>query len=264
MSRSVRTALYALVLSVAASAASCVNTRSDWRTASQERVGLAPDPAVVKEAVVQVYGARTFGAKGLFGVHTWVAVKPTEAEEWTVYEVVGWRLRWSESAIVVHSRAPDARWYGAAPELYADRRGPGVDELIERIDKAARAYPYGSEYHAWPGPNSNTFTAWIARAVPELEVDLPATAIGKDYLGGSIFGAAPSGSGVQVSFGGVLGMAISAVDGVEFNVLGLNFGVSPNGVKLPMVGRVGSSSEPRSSAEESRPKAPLPKVSKLY
>jgi hypothetical protein len=100
--------------------------------------------------------------------------------------------------------------------------------------------------------------------VPELEVDLPATAIGKDYLGGSIFGAAPSGSGVQVSFGGVLGMAISAVDGVEFNVLGLNFGVSPNGVKLPMVGRVGSSSEPRSSAEESRPKAPLPKVSKLY
>ena len=37
-------------------------------------------------------------------------------------------------------------------------------------------------------------------------------------------------------------MAVSAVDGLEFNVLGLNFGVGPNGVKLPMVGRVGSSS----------------------
>ena len=193
------------------------------------------------------------GAKGLFGVHTWVAVKPADAEEWTVYEVVGWRLRWSESAIVVHSRRPDARWYGSMPELYADRRGPGVDDLIQRIDKAARAYPYGAEYRAWPGPNSNTFTAWIARAVPELEVDLPATAIGKDYLGSSIFGVAPSGSGYQLSLVGVLGVAISGVEGLEFNVLGLNFGVSPSGVKLPMVGRVGLGPAPSKGTKESTP-----------
>ena len=254
MHRPSRFALYAVVLAAVTATTSCMNTRSDWRTASREPVGLAPDPAEVKEAVIQVYGARTFGAKGLFGVHTWVAVKPAEADEWTVYEVVGWRLRWSESAIVVHSRPPDARWFGSVPELYADRRGPGVDELIERIDKAARAYPYGAEYRAWPGPNSNTFTAWIARAVPELEVDLPSTAIGKDYLGSSIVGAAPSGSGFQLSLGGVLGLAVSAVDGLEFNVLGLNFGVSPNGVKLPMVGRVGGSSAAGNGAEGSRPK----------
>ena len=240
MHRPSRFVLCAVVVTAVTAATSCTNTRSDWRTASREPVGLAPDPAELKEAVVQVYGARAIGAKGLFGVHTWVAVKPAEAKEWTVYEVVGWRLRWSQSAVAVHSRPPDARWFGAVPELYADRRGPGVDALIERIDKAARAYPYGAEYRAWPGPNSNTFTAWIARTVPELEVDLPATAIGKDYLGSSIVGAAPSGSGVQLSLGGMLGLAVSAVDGVEFNLLGLNFGVSPSGVKLPMVGRVGS------------------------
>jgi uncharacterized protein DUF3750 len=236
--RAFKLVLYALVVAAVTTAASCMSTRSDWRTASREPVGLAPDPAEVREAVVQVYGARTIGAKGLFGVHTWVAVKPAEAQEWTVYEVVGWRLRWSESAIVVHSRPPDARWFGSAPELYADRRGPGVDALIERIDKAARAYPYGADYRAWPGPNSNTFTAWIARAVPELEVDLPATAIGKDYLGSSIVGAAPSGSGFQLSLAGVLGVAVSGIEGVEFNVLGLNFGVGPNGVNLPMLGRI--------------------------
>jgi len=244
VSRSSRAALYALVLSLAASAASCVNTRSDWRSASQEPVGLAPDPAVVREAVVQVYGARTFGAKGLFGVHTWIAVKPSDAPDWTVYEVVGWRLRWSESAVVVHSRAPDARWYGAAPELYADRRGAAAEALIERIDQAARSYPYPAEYRAWPGPNSNTFTAWITRAVPELEADLPATAIGKDWLGSAVVGAAPSGSGVQLSLAGVLGVAVSAVDGLEFNLLGLNFGLSATGVKLPMVGRIGPAALP--------------------
>jgi hypothetical protein len=32
---------------------------------------------------------------------------------------------------------------------------------IERIDKAACAYPYGAAHRPWPGPNSNTFTAWI-------------------------------------------------------------------------------------------------------
>jgi hypothetical protein len=241
MSRPSRFALWAVVAGVVTAASSCMTAGSDWRTASREPVGLAPDPAAVKEAVVQVYGARTFGAKGLFGVHTWVAVKPAEAREWTVYEVIGWRLRWSDSAIVVNHREPDGRWFGSAPELYADRRGPGVDALIERIDKAARSYPYGTEYRAWPGPNSNTFTAWIARAVPELAVDLPATAIGKDYLGSAIVGTAPSGSGYQVSLVGVLGVAVSAVDGLEFNLLGLNFGVSPSGLKLPIVGRIGAS-----------------------
>lgn len=253
MHHTFRLVLYAIVAIAASAATSCSSMRTDWRTASREPVGLAPDPAEVKEAVVQVYGARTVGAKGLFGVHTWIAVKPADAKEWTVYEVVGWQLRWSPSAMLVHSRPPDARWFGAVPELYADRRGPAVDELIERIDKAARSYPYWAEYRAWPGPNSNTFTAWITRAVPELQVDLPATAIGKDYLGDSIVGAAPSGSGVQLSLGGVLGVAFSAVDGLEFNVLGLNFGIGPNGLKLPLVGRIGGSSKASNGAEESRP-----------
>jgi hypothetical protein len=245
-----RFALYAVVAAAVTAAASCMSPRADWRTASREPVGLAPDPGAVKEAVVQVYGARTIGAKGLFGVHTWVAVKPAEASQWTVYELVGWRLRWSPSAVVVHSRAPDARWFGAVPELYADRRGPGVDRLIERIDKAAHAYPYGAEYRVWPGPNSNTFTAWIARAVPELEIDLPATAIGKDYLGSAIVGAAPSGSGFQLSLGGLLAVTVSGVDGFELNLLGLNFGASPNGLKLPMIGRVGRSARAGIAAQQ--------------
>ena len=161
----------------------------DWRTANHEPVGLAPDPAATPEAVVQVYGARTWGWRGNFGVHTWVAVKPENEAAYTVYEVIGWRLRWADSALAIHARAPDARWYGNAPELYADLRGLRAAKLIPRIDAAARAYPFAHQYSAWPGPNSNTFTAWITRAVPELGVDLPPTAIGKDYLGEHIFAA---------------------------------------------------------------------------
>jgi hypothetical protein len=211
----------------------------DWRTASRAPVGLAPDPGATPEAIVQVYGARTVGWKGFFGVHTWVATKPSNAPQWTVYEVVGWRLRWSGSAVVISHRAPDGRWFGSEPELYADRRGEGVDELIQRIDKVAREYPYATEYGLWPGPNSNTFTAWITRAVPELEADLPGTAIGKDYLRDRIVDSAPSGRGLQVSLKGLLGATVSSVEGLELNLLGLSFGVGPSGIKLPFVGRIG-------------------------
>ena len=208
---------------------------------------LAPDPAAVREAVVQVYGARTLGAKGLFGVHTWVAVKPSDAPEWTIYEVIGWRLRWSDTALVVRHRQPDV-WFGAKAELYADKRGPGVDELIKRIDEAARDYPYAREYTLWPGPNSNTFTAWIGRAVPELGMDLPATAIGKDFTG-QIFSRAPSGRGVQVSLAGLLGLSASSVEGIEINLLSLNFGISGSGIKLPLIGRIGGPTFSGAAAE---------------
>jgi hypothetical protein len=233
-------------LAVTVGAALGLHARADWRTASREPVGLAPDPALVADAVVQVYGARTVGAKGVFGVHSWVATKRSGAAQWMVYEVIGWRLGRAPSVVVMRERAPDGRWFGSAPQLYADRRGPGVDALIERIEQAAQSYPHAGEYRAWPGPNSNTFTAWIARAVPELQVDLPATAIGKDYLGGAVFGTAPSGSGVALSLGGLLGVAAGPVDGIEINLLGLNFGVNARGLKLPIVGRIGSELQPGS------------------
>jgi hypothetical protein len=233
--------LFALVTGIMALAVA-LSSAQDWRTASSEPVGLAPDPATTPEAVVQVYGARAWGWRGYFGIHTWIAVKPTGAMAYTVYEVIGWRLR-SGSARVIHERAPDARWFGAAPELLADKRGDGVDALIGRIDKAAHDYPYAGEYSAWPGPNSNTFTAWIGRAAPELKIDLPPTAIGKDYLRDRVFAKAPSGRGVQLSLYGLLGVLASGVEGVEVNVLGLSFGVDPfsPALKLPLIGRLGAS-----------------------
>jgi hypothetical protein len=215
----------------------------------------AAQDATTHEPVVRVYGARTMGAKGLFGVHTWVAVKPRNTAEWTVYEVIGWRLRWTDSALVIRNRAPD-HWFHSKGELYAEKRGAGVDELIERVDQAAHDYPYAKRYTLWPGPNSNTFTAWIARAVPELEVDLPATAIGKDYMGGTMISTAPSGKGFQFSMRGLLGVAASSVDGVELNILGLNFGVGPSGVKLPMVGRIGAPRIQGAIAAEQQPANP--------
>ena len=215
---------------------------ADWRTASREPLGIAADPATTPEAVVQVYVARAFSWRGFFGVHSWIAVKPTNGSAYTVYQIIGWRAHHGGSALAIDQSAPDRRWFGATPTIIADLRGDGVDQIIERIDAAARRYPYTDEYRIWPGPNSNTFTAYVARAVPELKLDLPPTAIGKDFLpNGDLVASAPSGTGYQVSLYGLLGVLVGAEEGLEVNILGLTFGVDPMdlAVKLPMAGRIG-------------------------
>jgi hypothetical protein len=218
----------------------------DWRTASREPAGLAPDPATTREAVVQVYSARAVSWRGWFGVHTWIAVKPRNAKEFTVHEVMGWRLKRTGTALVARNRPADGYWYGSRPELLGDIRGPGVDAIIQRIEAAVDDYPYPNTYHVWPGPNSNTFVAFVLRKVPELRVDMPPTAIGKDYLGWRSFNKTPSGTGGQVNLFGLLGVAAGIEEGLEVNLLGLNFGVDPKSlsIKLPIVGRLGPKSPP--------------------
>ncbi|MCZ6641485.1 MAG: DUF3750 domain-containing protein, partial [Gammaproteobacteria bacterium] len=60
--------------------------------------------------------------------------------------------------------------------------GQSAEALVERIHAAALSYPYADEYSMWPGPNSNSFTAWIGLEVPELGLSLPAKAIGKSWM----------------------------------------------------------------------------------
>lgn len=102
--------------------------------------------------LVQVYGARCSGWLGYFAIHTWIAAKPAGARAYTSYEVSECRLRRNGSAVAIRKRAPGARSAGNAPAFLASKRGVGVDAPIERIDKAAREYPYAREYTAWPDP----------------------------------------------------------------------------------------------------------------
>ena len=100
-------------------------------------------------------------------------------------------------------------------------------------------YPYPHEYRAWRAPNSTTFTAYVAREVPELGLNLPSNAVGKDFLPGStIFASAPSGSGFQVSLYGLAGLLFAIDEGFELNVLGLNIGVDAAVPALKLRGSV--------------------------
>ncbi len=212
-----------------------------WSAASRASSEQAPVPADEPAALIQVYGARAHNWRGAFGIHTWIATKRRYARQYTVYQVVGWNVYRGRPAVSVRRGGPpDRLWFNARPKIMLERRGPQAEALIDRIEQAVAAYPYLNQYRVWPGPNSNTFTAFVARRVPELGLDLPPTAIGKDYLtDGQVVDRVPSGTGWQLSLRGLLGIGLAWEEGIEVNVLGLSAGVDLNdlALRLPGIGR---------------------------
>jgi hypothetical protein len=214
---------------------------ADWRTASSNPVGWAPAPDKYEPAVVQAYGARAWGWRGNFADHCWIAVKPAGASQYRRYEVVGFNIERTHAAIrVTDTATPDQEWYGSAPKLLQDLRGADAEKVITALPAAVESYPYPDRYTAWPGPNSNTFIAHLARAIPDLHLALPGNAIGKDYTGWHVVAAAPSGTGYQISLGGLFGVLLAGKEGFEINVLGLVIGANPlkAALTIPGTGRV--------------------------
>ena len=209
---------------------------------NNNRYALAPAPDQHHDAIVQVYAARTLGRKGKLAVHTWIVSKRSGADRYQRYEIMGWQLRYSSSALRAGSWYGNTSWWGNPATLLVEHRGAGVDQMIDKIERAVESYPYQTQYRLWPGPNSNTFTAHIGLAVPELRLDLPSTAIGKDYRPlHQLIGRSPSGTGVQFSLFGLLGVTLGLEEGVEMNLLGANFewDALDLAVEVPVIGRIG-------------------------
>lgn len=214
----------------------------DFRTADRSSARMAPTPAQEPRAVVLVYKASAFSWRGWFSIHTWIAIKEKDAPSYEVMQVIGWRLREKLSPVVFEPDLADRRWFGNEPSLLLDLRGKEAEAAIPKIRKAAADYPYRDSYRAWPGPNSNTFISFILRSVPELSIALPPNAIGRDWLVNERFWSrSESGTGVQVSLWGLAGFTVGLRDGVEAQLLGLDFGVDilRPALKLPIIGRVG-------------------------
>lgn len=212
-----------------------------WSGARWDSAGLAPDPAEEPSAVVQAYCAASWGLKGAVADHCWIAFKDAGAQAYTRYDVVRWGVSRGGEAIRMNFRGvPDGNWAGNRPRVLLDRRGPEAAVLIPEIERAVADYPYRHTYRTWPGPNSNTFIAWIAREVPGLGLDLPPRAIGKDFIGARILAPAPSHTGFQLSLGGVLSLMVARAEGLELNLSGIVLGINPLdlAITLPGLGRL--------------------------
>jgi len=211
---------------------------TSWRNADWSSTGSLPDPGADSQARVLIMSGRTGGWKGVFSVHSWVVLKPENARSWRRYDVVGWG-----NPVRLNGWAPDGLWFGNKPQVVLDLQGAAATNAIPKIEAAIKSYNYANagDYRIWPGPNSNTFVAHLAREIPEMRLTLPVIAIGKDYLPlGQFVAPAPSGTGYQLSVGGLFGLTLARDEGVEINLLGLAAGIDLRhpALKLPGVGRV--------------------------
>ena len=213
------------------------NGPRSWRDADWSSTGTLPPAGDYKPARVIVFTGKAGAWKGIFAVHSWVVFKPANASEWTRYDVVGWG-----NPVRTNGWPPDGRWFGNMPVAIADVSGSDAEKLIPRIEAAVRAYSFrhAGDYRIWPGPNSNSFTAAILRAVPELGVALPPNAVGRDFRDQLYAGRTDSGTGVEFNLAGFAAVKLGWVEGIEVDLLGLVAGLDLRhlGVKLPGFGRI--------------------------
>ena len=209
-----------------------------YRDADWSSTGTLPVARDFKPARVIVFTGLTGAWKGIFSVHSWVVFKREGDRDWTRYDVVGWG-----NALRTNNWPPDGRWYGNAPVAIVDVSGPEAETLIPRIEAVAKDYAYAGagDYRIFPGPNSNSFTAAVLRAVPELGVALPPNAVGRDFRDGYYVGRTDSGTGLEINLKGYAGIKVGWIEGVEVNLFGLVAGIDVRqpAVKLPGYGRIG-------------------------
>ena len=211
---------------------------SSWRTANWASSGLLPDAAAIPGPRVIILAARTGNWKSIFAEHMAIVLKPEGAVEWTRYDVVGWGKPVRRNAYVA-----DAMWFGNRPYVVKDISGEAAGSLISRIEASIAAYPYSGRgtYAVWPGPNSNSFVAWVVRNTEGFEAELPPTAVGKDFLGpGFGLASAASRTGYVVSLYGTLGITLALREGFEINFFGSSVGIDPEelAIKLPSLGKL--------------------------
>ena len=86
---------------------------------------------------------------------------------------------WEGLGIIFWNSVP--RWKSQLLGKVEGGKGSIAEKIVLFIEKSSR-YPFKKKYHFFPGPNSNTFTQWIITMFPGCGLQLPWSALGKNYL----------------------------------------------------------------------------------
>ncbi|MCB5202930.1 DUF3750 domain-containing protein [Neorhizobium sp. T786] len=210
-----------------------------WSDARWSSAKILPEASASEDAAIYIFSAMTGGLKGAVASHAWIVTKGKGADVYNRYDKVGWG-----SPIRRNHRPPDAYWYSNPPQLVKVVTGVDAELLIPKVEGAIAAYPYAEPggYQIFPGPNSNTFVAYVLRTVPELGAVLPPHAVGRDYLpDGEFVHVDTDWRDVHVTLRGLIGVSAGLRSGFEVHFLGLVAGLdfANPGIKVPALGRIG-------------------------
>lgn len=129
------------------------------------------------ELVVQLRCAKIPQAKAIAD-HCWFAEFDPGGRRWHRWEVMHFSAgRWGH---VQRDLMTADSGVGAGPSwVLHEFRGPRAERLRDVLHDPQR-YPFRDRYRYWPGPNSNTYVAWVLREA-DVEASLSGTAYGRGY-----------------------------------------------------------------------------------
>jgi hypothetical protein len=114
-------------------------------------------------------------------VHCWFVVG---GERWEVWQTKNAGGRGTNHVRIGHVycnlKAPEDGVGGGPSRVLADWEGDAARRIAEVLNQIGK-YPYCERYRYWPGPNSNSFVAWVLREA-RIEHRLPWRALGRGYL----------------------------------------------------------------------------------
>jgi hypothetical protein len=208
-----------------------VKLGQDLRIASRAPANLLSIKKIGTQAAIILFSAPAFNWRGMFSTHTWLALKHKNQVNYTIYQVIGWNRYRDKPIVDVSHGVADKLWYGIATKIDGRLIGTKAEILISAVKIAVSTYPYANHYRAWPGPNSNTFIAYIIKQVPELHFTIPYNALGRNYGWHWTMNS--------LSLGGLFGYHFSHRV-ITINFLGLTFGFSFKsfGLIVPGVGLI--------------------------
>lgn len=113
---------------------------------------------------------------GSFASHYWfVVLEGAVAERWEV-----WQTRNAGGRAVGHVhrdlKPPDAGVGGGPMRVECAWSGAEAAAIAEVL-RNVHAYPFCHRYRYWPGPNSNTYAAWVLRRAG-IDYPFPRRALG--------------------------------------------------------------------------------------
>jgi hypothetical protein len=169
----------------------------------------------------------------------WFDVKRGSEEQWRRIEVTDFDNGVGIDDIPASFARSDMR-FDRHVFLLEHWSGADAERLVRELERFASTYEDHGNYRAFPGPNSNTFTARAMLAIDGLSAPLHHNAIGKDYTPFVRVGGTPSGSGIAIDTL-PLGAALALREGLELHLLQLTFGIAlfPPALKIPFVPPIG-------------------------
>lgn len=159
-----------------------------------------------------------------FAVHYWFVAFDPDTRQWERWEVWQNANAGGTSWGHVHKNLmpPDEDVGGGPYAIEMEWQGTAAQNIYAVLN-APTNYPHKDIYRAWPGPNSNTYIAWVIRQ-SKVPYDLEPRGIGKDYLG--YFGGSltTTRTGAQIETP-IIGAKAGLRDGVEMHLLCFTLGV---------------------------------------